>query len=130
MNPYLVAAGVLAFVVGLVHSVLGERLVFRRLRKEGFIPTHGGTLLGERHVRILWASWHVLTVVGWGMASILFRLASPQPSVGGTWFVEDAIAVSMLCSAVLVFVGTKARHPGWAGLLCVAVLVWLGRAAQ
>ena len=130
MNSYLIAAGVLAFVVGLVHSVLGEHLIFRRLRKSGVIPTYGGTLLGERHVRILWASWHIPTVLNWGMSCILFWLASPQSAVVGTQFIEDTIATSMLCSAVLVFVGTKAKHPGWAGLLGVAVLIWLGRAAQ
>ena len=60
MNWYFVIAAALAFLVGLVHSVLGERLIFRRLRQDGFVPTNGGKLLGERDVRILWASWHVL----------------------------------------------------------------------
>ena len=71
MNSYFIAAAVLAFLVGLVHSILGERLIFRRLREGRVVPTHGGTLLGEGHVRILWASWHVLTVFGWGIAAIL-----------------------------------------------------------
>jgi hypothetical protein len=58
MNPYLVAAAVLAFVVGLVHSVLGERLIFRRLRTGQVVPTNGGTVLRESHVRILWLPSH------------------------------------------------------------------------
>ncbi len=32
----------------------------------------------------------------------------------------------MLAASGLVLIGTKGRHPGWAGLLGVAVLVWLG----
>jgi hypothetical protein len=32
MNTCFVAAAAIAFVVGLVHSVLGEKLIFRRLR--------------------------------------------------------------------------------------------------
>ncbi len=126
MNRYFVAAAVLAFLVGLAHSVLGEKLIFRRLREGGLVPTNGGKLLGQGHVRILWASWHVLTVFGWGIASILLWLSlhSPGPSLAA--FIESAVAVSMLCGSVLVFIGTKAKHPAWVGLLGVAVLVWLG----
>ena len=128
MNPYFAAASVLAFLVGLIHSVLGEVLIFRRMRQGGFIPTNGAKLLGEGHVRILWASWHVLTVFGWSAASILLWLsrANAQPSMQG--FVSGAISISMLAGAALVLVGTKAKHPGWVGLLGVAVLAWLGHA--
>ena len=64
INWLLIAAAALAFVVGLVHSLLGERLIFRRMRVGGAIPTNGGIVLREAHVRILWASWHVLTQHG------------------------------------------------------------------
>jgi len=126
MNLYFVAAAALAFLVGLAHSVLGERLIFRRLRQGGWVPTNGGELLGEGHVRILWASWHVLTVFGWGIASLLLWLSLHSSGTGSAGFIAQAAAASMLCGSALVFVGTKARHPGWAGLLGVAVLVWLG----
>ena len=102
MNTYLAAAGILCFLIGLTHTVLGEVLVFQRLRAEGaLIPTEGGTALRERHVRILWASWHLATVFGW------------------------CIAAAPLAGAFLVLVGTKGRHPGWVGLLVAAVLVVL-----
>ena len=62
MHPYhyrlleinmLFAAGCLAFVLGFIHSILGEILIFKRMRDGGIIPTNGGSLLEERHVRIL-----------------------------------------------------------------------------
>ena len=127
MNWYFVIAAALAFLVGLAHSVLGERLVFSRLRQGGFVPTNGGKLLGEGHVRILWASWHVLTAFGWCIASILLWLSLPSSSPSPAWFIEQAVVITMLAGSALVFIGTKARHPGWAGLLAVAVFVWLGR---
>jgi hypothetical protein len=127
MNRLLVAAAVLAFIVGLVHSVLGERMVFRRMRRGGFIPTDGGRVIGEGHVRILWASWHVLTVFGWCLAAVLLWLAR-APALGASeGFIADAVAAAMLAGSALVLVGTRARHPGWAGLLGVAVLTWLGK---
>jgi branched-subunit amino acid ABC-type transport system permease component len=127
MNSYLVIAAILAFLVGLVHSVLGERLIFRRLRQGCLVPTNGGSLLQERHVRILWASWHVLTVFGWCIAAVLLWLSLPSSSLGSALFIEHAVVIAMLAGSALVFFGTKARHPGWVGLIAVAVFVWLGR---
>lgn len=127
MNYYFLSAAILAFVVGLMHTILGERMIFRRMRRDGFIPTEGGQLLQERHVRILWASWHVLTVFGWGMATLLVWLARQSSSGNAFPVIENTISISMLVGAVLVLVGTKAKHPGWIGLLGVAALVWFSR---
>lgn len=128
MNGYFVAAAALAFLVGLAHSVLGEMLIFRRLRQGGWVPTNGGGVLGERHVRILWATWHVVTVFGWCMAAILLRWSLPSMSTSLDGFGVQALVFAMLAGSALVFIGTQARHPGWVGLLGVAVLMWLGRA--
>jgi drug/metabolite transporter (DMT)-like permease len=129
MNIYLATAAVLAFLVGLVHSVLGEMLIFGRLRQGRLVPTNGGSLLQERHVRILWASWHVLTVFGWCIAAVLLWLSLPSSNPSSALFIEQAIVFSMLAGSALVLLGTRARHPGWVGLLAVAVFVWLGRAS-
>ena len=126
MNTSFAIAGVLAIAVGLVHSVLGERLVFRRMRAQGLIPTNGGEVLREPHVRIIWASWHIVTVLGCCLGVVLFWLAQPANAhLAGSWVVK-AIAIAMLVSAALVLVGTKAKHPGWAGLLAAAVFIFTG----
>jgi endonuclease/exonuclease/phosphatase (EEP) superfamily protein YafD len=127
MNAYLAAAATLTALVGLVHSVLGERLVFSRMRQGHLVPTNGGTVLREPHVRILWASWHVLSVLGWAIAAVILMLAA-EPLSDLHAFLLHVMAIAMLASAALVFYGTKARHPGWLGLLGVAVLTWLGAA--
>jgi hypothetical protein len=129
VNNYLAAAAVLAFVVGLVHSWLGERLIFRRMRTGTIIPTNGGTVIGEGHVRIIWASWHVVTLLGWLVAATLLWVSASPELLHSMRFVLLGIASIMLASAVLVLVATKARHPGWVGLLGVAALVWLGQGA-
>jgi hypothetical protein len=123
MNRLFLAAASLAFIVGLVHSILGEALIFRRMRERSLIPTNGGRVLGEGHVRILWASWHILTVFGWCLAAILLWLSQAQPA--GSRLLSQAIVIAMLAASLLVLVGTKGRHPGWVGLLGVAVLAWL-----
>ena len=52
MNGYFLAATAIAFVVALVHSALGER-----------------------HVRIIWAAWHIVTVFALCLGAILLRMA-------------------------------------------------------
>ncbi|MEP7361512.1 MAG: hypothetical protein ABI744_08030 [Chloroflexota bacterium] len=126
MNGYFAAAGVLAFIVGLVHSILGELLVFSRMRAGGLIPTNGGTVLRERHVRILWATWHVVTAIGWCIAGLLVWLSLSPLNHAAQSVIALLVVASMAVSSLLVLVGTKGGHPGWVGLLGVAVLVALG----
>lgn len=126
MNWYFLAAAVLLFVIGTVHSVMGERLIFRRMRESRAIPINGGQVLQEAYVRILWASWHVATVLGWCMAAVLVWLSLPSPGVQGTSAPGQAIVAAMLACSLLVLVGTKGRHLGWVGFLGVAGLATLG----
>ncbi len=129
MNWYFVAAAATAVLVSMGHSLLGERLIFSRLRRGGLVPNQGGNVLLGAHVRILWASWHVLTIFGLCIAAVLLKLAFPAAPVAPTAFIAQACAWATLGGAALVAIGTKAWHPGWVGLLAVTVLVWIGLAA-
>jgi hypothetical protein len=129
MNWYFAIAGILVFVIGLVHSLLGERLIFQRLRTDALVPTQGDQRLREPHVRILWASWHLVTVMGWCIAVMLFWMALPSAQHQAPAILVQTVIVGMLASSVLVFVGTNGKHPGWAGLLAVAVLTTIGQYA-
>ena len=126
MQPYFLSAAILAVVIGLVHSILGERLIFNRLRDGSqLVPTKGKPLLRERHIRILWATWHIVTIFGWGIAAMLFSFAWPASQTTPEVIVTYAIGASMLASSLLVLYATKGKHPGWIGLLIVALLCWL-----
>ena len=125
MNPCFVVAAALAFATGLVHTVIGEMLIFRRLRRGTVIPTFGGDVLREPHVRILWACWHALTFLGWGMAAMLIVLAG-VPASDTTQSMARLISVAMGASAAVVLVGTRAHHPGWLAMALVAVLIEYG----
>jgi hypothetical protein len=122
MNWLYLAAGLLSVVVAAVHSALGELWVFQRMRRGSVVPTDGGTVLREPHVRILWASWHVLSVFGLVLGAILVQSAF-RPSHG---WVQLAIALAMGIASSLVGFGTRGKHLGWVGLLGVAVLTALG----
>ena len=129
MQAWYFAAGVLAAVTGVVHSVLGERLIFRHLRQGSVVPTGDAPPLRSRHVRILWATWHIGSVFGWAFAGVLFQLASAPGDQALRPLLVSAIVFGYLGSSMLVLVGTKGRHTGWIALLLVAVMVWLAARA-
>ena len=124
MDYFYLAAGVIAALTGVVHSVLGERLIFRHLRRGTVVPTLGAPPLRERHVRILWATWHLGSVFGWAFAGLLLWMAVSPDSQSSP--VTSAITFANLGGAILVLIGTRGRHPGWIALLAVAVLAWVG----
>lgn len=126
MNLFFVAAAVLLTLIGLVHSVMGERLIFRRMRCGALIPTNGGKVLREPHVRIVWVSWHLVTLFGSVLAVALLWLALPENLAMLRSPLSLSIGVSVVAAALLVFVGTKGKHLGWAGLLGVALLIGAG----
>ncbi len=122
-------AGILAMATGLAHSVLGEILIFRHLRKGGLVPSMSAPPLRERNIRILWASWHLVTVFGWALAAVLLWLAFVPQRGSLHSFSVGVIVLAYFAGAVLVLVGTKGRHPGWIALSIVAAITWLAASA-
>lgn len=129
MNLFYAAASATVFALGLTHSLIGEWLIFQRLRRDDparpIVPTRGGEPLRERHLRILWANWHVTTALGWAVAGVLLMLAR-APDFAGSREIAWALAAGMAASGGLVLSGTRGRHPGWIGLMLAAVLTVLG----
>ncbi len=120
MNYYLVAAALLAFLLGAAHSVLGEKTLLGPLFAGGHLPKLLGS--AEFAKQTLRFTWHVTTVALWGLAGILWLLASGAP--GG---IADVMALTFAVCAAVALVGTRGRHFSWAVFAATAVLVWLGR---
>ncbi len=127
MNNWLIAAAGLSFVVGLVHSVMGERRIFRHLRRDGrLVPTEGGALLREFQVRILWATWHLVTLLTWVLAAVMVWLAQPDARAASSARIEFIIALAFALASLLVLTSNRGRHLAWIALSAAAVLVSLG----
>lgn len=129
MNYYLLTAAVLCFLLGVIHSFLGEFLIFKDKRKKGaFIPSQVNQDLKERHLRILWATWHLASVFGWCIGAILMKIAMDPNTLGLeiTSFIISSSLYAMIFSSFLVFIGTKGKHPGWVVLAAIGVLLWIG----
>lgn len=120
----LSAAAIVLACVGAAHSAIGEVLIFRHVRSAGWLPTDHAPPLRGRHIRILWASWHIASVFGWALAAILWRIVTaPGQPIDG--FAIRAFECAALGSAALVLVATRGRHPGWIGLGAAGLLALL-----
>jgi len=122
MNAYLLVSGVLAILMGLAHSLIGEWLILRPLRSEGLPAVRGS---GRHTKSTLRFTWHVTSVLGFGTAAILLYFAR-QPSFDpGAVFVLRALSVSYFICFGVSIVGSRARHPSWLVFLVIALLTWL-----
>ncbi|MDW3211195.1 MAG: hypothetical protein R8N23_15070 [Reichenbachiella sp.] len=129
MNYYLLTAAILCFLLGLIHSFLGEFLIFKNKREKGtFIPSQVNQDLKERHLRILWATWHLASVFGWCIGAILIKISiNPSDSSSSfTNFIILSAMYTMFMSSALVLVGTKGKHPGWVVLIIIGTLLMMG----
>lgn len=131
MNAWLLAAAALIFVIGLVHSWLGELVIFRQLRQgpksSGVVPSGGAPVLRGFQTRILWASWHLVTVLAWALAALLLWLAQPAARAMSGGVVEGIAIAALTAGAGLVLWSNRGRHPAWIALLAAAALVLMSQ---
>jgi hypothetical protein len=125
MNLALLAAAVGTVLVGSIHSVVGERRIFRRASGGVAGAQDSGTLELGRYRGILRASWHITTFLGFGMAAVMLHLALVPAEAPLALALRLGLLVPIAASAAAVFWWTRGRHPGWIGLAMVAVLCGL-----
>jgi hypothetical protein len=75
MNPYFVMAGVIAVILGIAHSYMGERYLVIPILKSEQLTKHLSGSIGLKKVALR-VSWHFATIAMWGAASTLVFLSS------------------------------------------------------
>ncbi|MBZ2188234.1 MULTISPECIES: hypothetical protein [Alcanivoracaceae] len=114
----LYIAAVLIFMLGLAHSVLGERFILTRLFRRDALPKlFGGTEFTARTLRF---AWHITTVAWWGIALLLWLAASGDLT---TESVLVVLGYTVVISGILPLVITRGRHLSWVVLFLAGGLV-------
>lgn len=125
MSPWLAAGAVLAFGVGLAHSVLGERYILMRLMRRDLPKLFGRDAFTKRTLRF---AWHLTTIAWWGFAA---QMAWAAGALGrGTGQDPDAallqpIAWTFLVSAIVAAAASRGRHLAWIVFAAIATCAWL-----
>ena len=114
MTTLLYIAAFLAFIIGVIHSVLGERYILIRLfRRDNLPELFGGT---EFTIQTLRFAWHITTLAFWGFAAILILLAQDAFSFENLLL---AIAVTFLTIGIVALVASRGRHLAWIVFLLI-----------
>jgi len=125
MNLYFLIAGILAVLLGIIHSVLGEKLIFRRLSQGDPIPAPWNKTLSGQRMRSIRSSWHLVSFFGWGIAAILLRMSFQAATEEYVIFAKNTFVVTFFITAIYWFIGTKGKHPAWIVLLLIGSLTWI-----
>jgi hypothetical protein len=114
MNLVVNVAVVLAVIIGLAHSILGERYILIRLFKQDNLPKVLGST--EFTARTLRFAWHITTIAWWGFAAILFQLANGSFSASSVFL---TIGVVFLATGLMTLVISRAKHFAWPVFLII-----------
>lgn len=117
-------AAVLLFLLGLAHSLLGERFILVRLFRRGDLPRLFGTT--EFTTRTLRFAWHLTTVLCWGFSALIWQLARGLASYE---IVLGTIGYTCIAAGLLPLVVTRGRHLSWLVLFAVGGIA-LSKAAS
>jgi len=122
---FLLALGaLLAFGIGLAHSILGERYILIRLFRRDLPKLFGADTFTRRTIRF---GWHLTTLAWWGFSAQMAlagaaRTGTAAPSEAP---LLQAIAGTFLASALLGLAVTRGRHLAWPVFLAIAACAWL-----
>ncbi len=113
-------AAILCFVVGLIHSVLGERYILIRLFRRDNIPhLFGSDYFTKGTLRFV---WHITTFAWWGFGYLLWLISTSQDISSQT--VLYVISAVSLFSGIFSFGFTKGKHLSWLVFLGIAGLTY------
>ena len=123
MNVMLLVAGLLSALIGIAHSVLGERLLLGPLFERGDLPKLLGSAAFAR--RTLRFTWHLTTVLLLGIG-VMVMILSLAPLDSQSACILRVLAISFAVCSLLSLIGARARHFSWWVFLIISVLLWFG----
>jgi len=111
----LLTAGIIIIIIGLVHSMLGEKTVIQPLMARDTAPPY--------IKRLMRVGWHITTLFWFAIATHLISMAL-WPGQERRSFLIIMVAVFGF-SAVLALIASKGRHLSWIGFGAAAMLMGL-----
>jgi hypothetical protein len=123
MNILLLIGGMMSALIGIVHSLLGERLVLGPLFERGDVPKLLGSATFAR--RTLRFTWHLTTVLLLAIGAVVIALSLSPLEPQSAWILRVLSMNFGVCS-LLSLIGARGKHFSWWVFLIIAMLLWLG----
>ena len=117
-------AALLIVVLGLAHSILGERYILVRLFRCSDLPKIFGS--ADFTVQTLRFAWHITTVAWFGLAALMFSASQGQLSSPGA---VRIIGYTAIASGFLPLLLTRGKHLSWLVLFAIGGLALTASAA-
>lgn len=117
-------AALLILLLGLAHSILGERYILVRLLRRSDLPKIFGS--SEFTIQTLRFAWHITTVAWFGLGALLLA------AIDGQLDSQSAIQIigyTAIASGVLPLVFTRGKHLSWLVLFAIGGLALMASAA-
>ena len=107
-------AALLIVVLGLAHSILGERYILVRLfRREDLPKLFGSSSFTTRTLRF---AWHITTVAWFGFAALLVQIGNGHLTSSSA---AQIIGLTSIASGFLPLIITRGKHLSWLVLFII-----------
>ena len=114
MTLMLYLAAVLFVLLGMAHSVLGEKYILVRLFRRKELPKlFGSTQFTARTLRF---AWHITTVAWFAFAALLVLLGQGQLTSASAL---QVIGCAAIVSGLLPLIITRGKHLSWLVLFVI-----------
>ena len=116
----LKAAVFLCFLIGVIHSCLGERFILVRLFRGSQVPhLLGSDVFTKRTLRF---AWHITTIAWWGLGYIIWTIATDPENLEHV--VLYTVGSIFVLSGIFAFGFTGGKHLSWVIFWAIAGLVF------
>lgn len=119
----LEVAATLCFMIGLIHSYLGERFILIHLLRGDKVPhLFGSDYFPKRTLRF---GWHITSFAWCGFGYLLWEIAAGQENLSQT--VLNTVCAVFFLSGVFSFGFTKGKHLSWLVFWAIAGLTFYAK---
>lgn len=130
MNYYLLFAASLTFLLGITHSILGEKKILRKLKQENLPQMEGIPLLWKNAdatrltIRMV---WHGTSILMFCIATILLYFSALPHFLAEIHFtIIWVITVVMFLCCLVSFILSRGSHMAWLLFLLIGILCLVG----
>jgi hypothetical protein len=117
-------SALLIILLGVAHSILGERYILVRLFRRPDLPKLFGS--PEFTIQTLRFAWHITTVAWFGLGTLLLAASRGQLD---SQLALQIIGCTAMASGVLPLLFTRGKHLSWLILFAIGGLALLADAA-